>query len=142
MNPTARRVLAVFAGLFASVGVILVIEGVSSALHPPTPGLDLRDPEQLRVFIGSLPLSAFLLVLTAWVLGAFIGATVAIRIARERPVTNACVVGGVVGVATVMNLTSLPHPVWMPYAAAVGIPLATWLAVRLAPNTLPPRRVG
>ena len=82
------------------------------------------------------------MVLTAWVLGAFIGATVAIRIARERPVTNACVVGCVVGVATVMNLTSLPHPVWMPYAAAVGIPLAIWLAVRLAPNTLPPRRVG
>lgn len=142
MNPIARRVLAVFAGLCASVGVILVIEGVSSVLHRPPPGLDLSDPEQLRAFIGSLPLAAFLLVLAAWVLGTFVGATVAIRIARERPTTNACIIGCVIGVATVMNLTSLPHPAWMPYAAAAGIPLATWAAARLAPNTPSAPRVG
>lgn len=142
MNPIVRRVLAVFAGLCASVAVILVVEGVSTALHRPPPGLDFTDPDQMRAFVASLPLSAFLLVLTAWVAGTFVGATVAIRIARERPLTYACVIGCVIGVATVLNLTSLPHPAWMPYAAAAGIPLATWAAVRLSPNAPSAPRVG
>jgi pimeloyl-ACP methyl ester carboxylesterase len=138
----ARRVLAVFAGLGVSIGVILGIEGVSSAIHRPPPGLDWTDVDQIRAFVGGLPLSAFLMVLAAWVLGTFAGASVALRVARERPALYACVIGCAVGAGAVLNLMRLPHPAWMPFGALIGIPLATWAAVRFAPNSPAAPRVG
>jgi len=127
-----RTILGVLAGLVVAWLVMSLCEFGSLALHRPPPGLDLRDPEALALHIASAPLSAMLLVLAGWVLGAFLGGWVAARIARHR-LAAALVIGALVVLGVIANNLMIPHPLWMTITGiALPIPAAWLAASRLA----------
>lgn len=130
-----RKGVAVLAGLFTAVAVIAVIETVSHRIWPPPPGIDFRDPEQLRGFMESLPATALLMVLAAWVIGTLAGGLVGCWIGRERPYLISGIIGAVLLGATVLNLAALPHPTWFSVAAVLGVIAAAWIAGRIATVT-------
>lgn len=125
-----RTILSVLAGLVVAWLVMSLCEFGSLALHRPPPGLDLRNPEALALHIASAPLSAMLLVLAGWVLGAFLGGWVAARIARHRRAAP-LVIGALVVLGVIANNMLIPHPLWMTIAG-VALPIpAAWFAARL-----------
>lgn len=140
MKPMIRALLALLAGLMTGVAVIASLEKLSHLIWPvPAAGVDMRDPQQLAALMQSLPLGALVSVVLAWCAGSAGGAWIGARLAgapHARAIGLG--VGGVIWLATAANLLAISHPAWMVAAGLVGVPLAAWLAVRLALGQTPP----
>lgn len=130
-----RRILAVLAGLFTAMLVVFGVETLSRRLYPPPPGADLGDPAQLEAFVQGLPPPALGMILAAWTLGTLAGALVACRIAPDKPLIYASIIGAIMLVATLMNLAVIPHPDWFGIAAIALVTGAALLASRLSSST-------
>jgi hypothetical protein len=127
-----RGVLAVIAGVVAAVVVIMLAELGCSQLFPLPPGLDPTNREAIEAHVAKLPLIALLLVVLGWALGSIAGGWVAARISRTNATRSALIVGTLLLIAGVMNMMTIPHPLWMWIAGlAVYLPSA-WLGARLA----------
>jgi hypothetical protein len=125
-----RTILGILVGLVVAWLTISICEFASLFLHRPPPGLDLRDPQALAAHIAAAPLSAMLIVVVGWALGAFLGGWVAARIARHRRVA-ALIIGALVLAGVIANSMMIPHPLWMTIAGLVlPLPIA-WLAARM-----------
>jgi hypothetical protein len=129
-----RKVLAGIAGLVAGAAVVWAAEGVSSALHPPPPGIDPTTPEgreALAAHIRALPAGAFVLVLLAHAAGAFAGGLVATAVAGRTSIVPALVVGALLLAAGAVNVVVIPHPGWfIPVDLLLYLPFA-WAGARL-----------
>lgn len=134
-----RTILGVLAGVVVAWLVIVLCQFGSTALHPPPPGIDLRDPTQLAAFIEAAPLGAMLLVLAGYALGALLGGWTAARMARHKRVA-ALLIGALVLAGVIANFALIPHPLWMA-VTGVLLPLpAAWLGARLGPARPHPLR--
>ena len=126
MSSTARMIVAVVAGLAVGFVTIFLLEMVSGMLFPPPPGVDLHDPAQLKNLMASLPIGQLVLVVIGWGIGSFDGAFLAGKIAGRGSGARAALICGVLfTLATLGNLLSLPHPIWIWIAGlALPIPIA------------------
>jgi hypothetical protein len=139
MHPMIRSALVLFGGVVIAAMVVILMDAVVGRIYPLPTGIDPRNPESLQQFVASLPSTAFILLLTGWVLAAGIGAYFAARLATHAKVTHGLIVALFVLVATVANLAAIPHPVWMWPATVILIPAAGWAGTRLvARPTVPP----
>ena len=128
-----RTLFAVVSGVFAMMIVITFVELANAKFFfPPPAGIDWNDAAAVAAFAASLPAAAMAMVLSGWLLGAFIGAAVAALIATQHRLACALVVGGLVVAGTIQSALSFAHPTWMT-AAGVLLPLPlAYLAARLA----------
>lgn len=123
MPPFARSALAVVAGAVLSIALIAAIEATSNWLYPLPAGLDVNNREAMSSYVATLPVGAFLLVLTAYAVGGFGGGYLAARLAPAAPVKHAAVIAVLLLAASVMNLMAIPHPGWF-WAANLIVALA------------------
>ena len=127
-----RRLLGVIAGIVAGAIIVPLFEGLGHALWPPPAGTDLRDPEQLKALLPSLPIGALIAVVVAWAMGSFGGGWMAATIARDGRM--ALVVGFILLCMGVLTMVQIPHPLWM-WVMGLLLPLpAAWLGSRLVPK--------
>jgi hypothetical protein len=126
MPPFARSALAVVTGAAVSIALIAAVEATSNLLYPLPAGLDVSNREAMSSYVATLPVGAFLLVLTAYAVGGLGGGYLAARLAPAAPVKHAAVIASLLLAASVMNLMAIPHPGWF-WAAnlvvALGLPL-------------------
>lgn len=94
-----RKIVAVFAGVFAAGLVILAVEVIAHQLV-----VAQRNGEP------TLPMLLF--VATAWLLGSMAGALIAQRIDHSRLPVPALLVGAILLALAIYNLVVLPHPTW------------------------------
>jgi hypothetical protein len=128
-----RTILGMLVGVVLAIAVIAAVEMLGHRFWPPPVGLDPTDPANeaaFAAFIAALPFAAKLTVLLAWLLGTFIGALAAAKIARHQTaaalLVALVVLSGVVGM-----IMKVPHPTWLSVAGLLlPIPIAL-LAVRL-----------
>jgi len=125
-----RTIAGVVVGVVVAWLTIMLAEFASAPLHPVPAGLDMHDPTSVAAFVATLPVTALLLVLAGWVLGALIGGHVAARIARKP--LPALAVGIVIVVGVIANAVMIPHPTWMTLAGVLLPVPAAWLGARLA----------
>lgn len=131
MHPTIRSALVLLAGVVLSFLVVILMDAVVGAVYPLPEGTNMNDQESMRRAVAAMPASAFLLLLSGWVLAAGAGAYLAARLATRSLVLHGMIVAVFVLIATVLNLAAIPHPTWLWPAAIVLIPAAGWLATRL-----------
>ena len=105
-----RRLAAIILGAAAAFIVVAIVESVGHLIYPPPSGLDLSDPEALRVLISQMPPGALVAVVVAWFCGSFTGGFVAQLIAREARPIAALGAGALMLVATLSNFVLIPHP--------------------------------
>ena len=127
-----RSALAVVVGALVAGVLIAAVEGISSAIYPLPPGIDLHDHEAMRQHIHSLPVGAFLFVLAAWAMGSFGGSWVAARLATRARLTHGLIVGALFLLAGMMNLIMIPHPWWMWAGGILALAGCSYLGARLA----------
>jgi len=127
-----RKILAVVAGTLAAVILIIAIESLGHAVYPVPDDIDFTDRAAVRAYTDSLPLGALLFVMAAWLLATFGGGVLASAIARKRPLVYCAITGGLVLVGTIMNLLSIPHPLWFSLVSVAGIVACVFLAARVA----------
>lgn len=123
----ARAIFSVVAGLIVAVVCIFSMEYITHLFHPAPPGFDPRNQDAVRQLVAGLPLFAFILVLFGWLLGAGLGAFMAVRINRRIAKWPGWLVGALILMASLYNLFTIPHPVWFFVAAVIGVPIATWI---------------
>ena len=114
-----RRIGAVVAGLFGSVGLIMVVQAVGTWLYPPPPGTDFTDPDAIAALMAQMPLGALLMVELSYVMGSLTGGAIARLVTSDRATVQAVVVGGLLTVAGFANLAAIPHPLWFAVLSTV-----------------------
>lgn len=131
MSPMVRRVVAVIAALIAASAVVLLFELIGGKFFPAD-GVDMSDRAQIEdaVRAGTIPMGAMVMVAAGWIVGAVVGATVALRIGREGGRGPTMIFAALFTLVCAMNLIAFPHPAWMWFAGIVMVPLAAVLAGR------------
>lgn len=132
-----------FAILFGTLAGGIIVGGVESlgmlVISPPELTVDpLTDPEAAAAWMGTVPLSAKLVVVVAWALGAFTGGVVAAKTAPEKALVAALGVGVLHQLLGLMNLLVIPHPTWMWVGSFALVIPAAWLGAVLAPHIVLP----
>lgn len=131
-----RNAAAVIAGVVTAFVLIMLIEKLGHLIYPPPADLDWSDPAAVRPYIATLPLLALLFPMFAWIVGTFVGSSLACFIGTARPLVLAGIVGGMVLAATIANLIVIPHPLWFSVLSILGIAASAWLAMRIAPERI------
>lgn len=129
-----RNTLAAMAGAFTGIIIISVVQLLSAHVYPLPEGIDRNDPQAMGEFIRTLPLPAMFIVLAGYLLGVLAAAWVAGRLSLTAPVRQVVMITGFFFVASVMNLTSFPHPLWFWVANLGAVLYAGWLALRWLPE--------
>ncbi|MFM2163480.1 MAG: hypothetical protein RLZZ383_2992 [Pseudomonadota bacterium] len=124
-----RRVLLAF---LACMATLMMFETFVHAAYPLATGrladaIESANVLRIRKAIGFVPLSAKLLLTASWFVAPFIGALVASAGRWGRRANVAWAVGVAFALLNLVNLSSLPHPMWMNVAGATLWLPATWL---------------
>jgi len=130
MSPTLRRILGSITGIVTAMAVIMLVEKLGHTLAGGPPMPDVNDAAAVAAYAAALPLGSLLAVLIAWVGGTAAGVVAGSLVAPGRQGFIAILVGAVVMLGTIMQVTQFPHPTWLIASSIVGIPAAAWLAMR------------
>lgn len=124
-----RTLLAALAGLATAFITIWLVEFAGHALYPPPPGIDPANTADMARVIGTLPMGALLMIVMAWVVGAFDGGFVAALLAGSARPRLAALAPGVMVTAGVIGMSvAMPaHPAWMAVAGLL-LPVPAALA--------------
>jgi hypothetical protein len=133
MSPILGSTRAVVLGALVAVVLIALVEAVNGRLYPLPAGLDINNREAMSGYIATLPLTAFLVLLLGYALGALGGGYIAARLAPTRPMRHAGVIMILLVLASLLNLRSVEHPVWFWVANLVVVVGLSLLGGRLAP---------
>lgn len=126
-----RIFAAVLLGMLAAVAAMLVLELIGMQLFP-LPSAALQDETDLAQAVAQASTGKLLWVLAGWGIASFCGGWVAGRIAAVRRTMAGIAIGVLVVAGVVLNVTALPHPLWMTIAGLLlPLPLA-WLGARLS----------
>lgn len=125
-----RLLGGILVGVGIAVALVFAIEAVIGLIVPAPADFDMRDPEQVRARVASMPIWAILLVLVGWILGTGLGSWAAVRIARTRRIWPGLVVGTIVLLSTLYNVMTIPHPIWFVGISVIAIPIASWLGAK------------
>ena len=130
--PMLRTLFAIVSGVFAMMIVITFVQLANIKLFfPPPAGIDWENPAAVAAFASSLPTAAMAVVVSGWLLGSFIGAAVAARIAVRYQLTSALLIGALVVAGVIHSAMSIAHPTWVIVAGVLlPLPLA-YLAAKL-----------
>lgn len=131
-----RAAFSIAAGLGASLLIIMLGDEISATVAPLPVGVDPHDAEALRAVMDQIPVFGFVVLLAALVLGGAGGAWVAARLSRSAHQRNAMIVGALLWAATIVNLLTLPHPVWFAVVAVLIVLPAAWLGGRMATRSM------
>ena len=110
-----RKIGAVIAGLIVAILLVQAAELVVHRMHPPPPGMNPSDFEQIKKFVASLPPAEMLIVLAGWLGGTVAGAFIAARIGRSSGCGYAVTV--VLLILGIVNAVIFSQPVWFSVAA-------------------------
>lgn len=120
----ARKIFGVIGGLVVAFALVFVLEQVSSYAFAP-PALDPSDPESAKEMMRRMPATGFLAILVIYFVSTLLGGLTAAKVAREP--WASWVVGGFILAATLVNVFTLPHPIWFTILAVLLIAAAGWL---------------
>ena len=120
-----KRILPVILGLVTGWIVIMILEGLNHQVYPPPANLDYTNQEAIAAFMQTLPTAAFILLLVSWMIGAFTGGLVGALVNKLAWKNTAIIVGAIMALGSIVNMTLIPHPTWLMIVASIGyVPMA------------------
>lgn len=136
-----RRFAGVLIGVIIAIGLIATIQTIGHAVYPAPASVDFRDRETVAGMLAEAPVGSLLFVIGAYVSGVIGGGLIAALIARESPALFAWAMGGFVLAGAIVNMYSIPHPLWLAIAAVAAIAAAACFTA-VAGEKLITRRPG
>ncbi len=103
---------ALVIGLYLGLKINLDLVGVNMDYFPPPEGFDWTDAEATKIYLSSLPASAFVLVILAHLGQAFFGGWLAARLAPGYPMRMAMTIGVLSMIGGILNQMMIPLPSW------------------------------
>jgi len=133
--PNALRLTrAVLAGLITAFVLVILVE-IFSAIVYPTPPDFKGTMEEMCLHVQHYPPWILALVVPLWAGTAYIGTWIAGRLGN---LFSAWVVGILLLLAVVFNVSSLPYAAWFKGAILMAVPLAIILAGQTVLRRKPP----
>jgi hypothetical protein len=127
--------------MIIGVAFVLTADIISHEMYAPPAGLDMNTPDGVRAYMAQLPLTGYLILLAGPVLGAFVGAMTAGRIAKATSPRPGLIVAALMLMATIVNVLMLPHPTWYTAVCVSGVAAAGYLGAGLG-TSAPARPAG
>jgi len=112
MNPIFKNTLAVLIGLFVGSIVNMAIILMSSSVIPPPKGADVTTMEGLKATMHLFEPKHFIFPFLAHAIGTFAGAATTALIASTRKTELALVIGSFFLLGGIVNVFTLPSPIW------------------------------
>ena len=112
MNPTLKNILAVVAGLVAGGIINTIIISISGKIIPPPEGADVTTVEGIKASIHLFEPKHFLMPFLAHAMNAFVGAFVTAKIAANRHMLLAMIIGIVSLIGGIAAVMMIPAPMW------------------------------
>ena len=112
MNPIFKNTLAVLIGLFVGSIVNMAIILMSSSVIPPPKGADVTTMEGLKATMHLFEPKHFIFPFLAHAIGTFAGAATTALIAVTRKTELALVIGSFFLLGGIVNVFTLPSPIW------------------------------
>ena len=112
MNPIFKNTLAVLIGLFVGSIVNMAIILMSSSVIPPPKGADVTTMEGLKATMHLFEPKHFIFPFLAHAIGTFAGAATTALIADTRKTELALVIGSFFLLGGIVNVFTLPSPIW------------------------------
>jgi len=125
-----RTIGGILLGVVIAVALVFAIEWVVGLIIPAPADFNMRDPEQVRARVASMPTWVILLVLVGWLVGTWLGSYAAVRIAQTKKPWPGLVVGAIIFLSTLYNIMTIPHPIWFVAVSLLVIPIASWSGTR------------
>lgn len=121
-----KKIISTVAGVISGGIIVFIVEMMAHKIYPLPEGIDLSDEASMKLVMEYAPVGALLLVLLAWLLGAFVGGVVtSLLLSAELRQRQALTVGAIFLALDLSNLITFPHPWWMWVGAFIGsIPVA------------------
>jgi len=126
-----RIILGTIAGFVIGVIIIMITESIGHMIYPPPEGVDVKDPEQLKAIMHSIPFGAKLAVLIAWGLGVFGGGTAGVLISGRKGLP-ATIIAILLLAGAGITMIMIPHPTWMMIGAVLVTVIGWFGATRFA----------
>ena len=114
------RLWPLIAGLLLAFVVMTLLEYANSFIYPLPEGLDISDPQAVRVFTATLPWTAYVLVLAGWILGAFIAGLLTTYLSGEQKYRLSFLVGIILTLLGIINNVLIGHSMFF---NMVGLPM-------------------
>lgn len=130
-----KRIAAGIVGVVVAFITVWLIQKVGHMAFPPPAGLDVADAEAFAAYVDSLPLAALLIVIASYFIGTLDGTFLAAFIAPDKRNVYALLIGGLMLLATIVNLATIRHPTWFSITAIVSILFGAWLGQALVGMT-------
>ena len=127
-----RTVFGIAVGIFVGSLCNMGIGFANTLIFPMPEGISFSDAfneetkQAVLDWIGSLPQTAFILVLVAHLSQAFVGGLIAGLISKNHVRVAAMVVGCVTLLGGVMNMMTVPAPVWLWIEMPLYLVCAWW----------------
>lgn len=106
-----KKILAIVVGLVGASAVILVFEFLGELLFPSPISIDIADMDAIRKNMELIPTGNLIFVILAHFFGIISGMVITTYVTKSTLLTGH-IVAGILIVATLINLFSLPHPTW------------------------------
>lgn len=106
-----RNIIAVIAAIVTGGVVVYFMDVVGHWIYPVPSGLDPSRPETIVDYFKSAPVGALLFVALSQAAGAFSGGFIGTIISKTQRI--GLIYGMIALVFGVVNLLTVPHPVWL-----------------------------
>lgn len=112
MNPVLKNIVAVVVGILVGSIVNMAIVMISGSIIPPPEGGDITTMKGLKETIHLFTPKHFIFPFLAHALGTLSGAFIAAKIAANRKMTFAFLIGVFFLIGGAINVYSLGGPLW------------------------------
>lgn len=127
-----RNVLILVAGLVAGFAAISAIQTLNYLLFSLPAGLDYNKPEDLVSIMEQIPAGALLILELSYAVGSLAAGAVIGRFGRDRTTLFALIAGAILTAANLVNLQSIPTPLWLAVLTTVTFVPGTWIGAKPA----------
>lgn len=124
-----RMILGVVIGVAVGIGLVMVGDAINHRLWPPPPDVQVTNPEAIRAYMQTAPITSLLGLPVTWTIAAFSAAFAGAKIGAKT--WAGWIAGALIFAATCLNLAMIPHPLWMLAVAIVFVPAAAWFGGKL-----------
>lgn len=108
-----RKIIAVIVGILAAATIFLAVQSVGAMVFPIPNDLVFSDKQGVKGMMASFPAAAILLLAIGYILGSFAAGWLSTVIGRPENATLSVIVGVILTFGWVVNIASIPHPLWM-----------------------------
>lgn len=108
-----RKIIGAMAGIMVAMFIITMVENFNAKLYPLPKDVNSADREAMQLYINNLPKTAFIIMLSGYLLASFFCGLVIRLIAKSDDKTPAYLAGIGLTSAGVVNFFSYEHPWWV-----------------------------